>query len=444
MTFLYRFNQFLWSGPALIVLLGLHLYHTCHLRLIQRKIGQGIRLSLCDGQKPHNDGFSRFGSLATTLAATLGTGNIVGVSTAVWLGGPGAIFWCWITGVLGMATTYAETYLCTRFRSPNADGRLQGGPMHVLASHLHKPVLALFYSAALCLSAFFIGCTTQSNAITETCLEVFHFSPVPTAILTAFVVGLILMQGKSWIEKFSVAVVPSMAAFFLGGCVIYLILHADYILPSLHRIITSAFGLEAAGSGSAGGSVTGGIVGGITGITVKKALRYGIARGLFTNEAGLGTAGLVAGSSAEEEARHQGLISMSATFWDTVVLCAVTGIVLTAYQLEYPSEWIGLSAGSMTAAAFSKLPFFGDEILAIAIICFALATLVGWSYFGRQGFDFLFHGKYRRIYQSIYIVMIFVGGVLPLTLVWELTDFINLFLLIPALYMLIRCRKEVS
>ena len=371
MQSLLALNQLLWSGPALILLLDLHLYHTFHYSFIQRHIVKGIRLSLGSDTETAPHGFSRFGSLTTTLAATLGTGNIVGVSTAVYLGGPGAIFWCWLTGVLGMATTYAETYICR---------------------------------------------------------QVFGVMPAITAILTAFLVGLILLQGKQWIEKFSMAVVPSMAIFFFGGCLLYLILHADYLFPALSQIFSSAFGLSQIG-------------GGLAGFTVGKAARYGIARGLFTNEAGLGTAGLVAGSSAEEKAENQALISMSATFWDTVVLCAVTGLVLAAFQMEYPAEWPLLSAGSLAAAAFAKLPFFGDEILAAAIICFALATLVGWSFFGRQGFDFLFHGKGTSLYHYLYIVMIFIGGVMPLTLVWELTDFINLFLLIPAFYMLIRCRN---
>lgn len=432
MEFLLHINQFLWGGPVLILLMGLHLYHTFHLSFVQRHIFRGIQLSLgdetTDESQASSHGFSRFGSLTTTLAATLGTGNIVGVSTAIYLGGPGAIFWCWLTGVFGMATTYAETWLCTRYRYADYSGHLQGGPMYVLACLLKKKALGVLYSIALCLSAFCIGCTTQSNAITDTCSQVFGFMPAITAIITAFVVGLILMQGKRWIEKFSMAVVPSMAIYFFGGCILYLILHADHLLPSLSQIFSSAFGFSQIG-------------GGVAGFTVGKAVRYGVARGLFTNEAGLGTAGLVAGSSSEAKPENQALISMSAAFWDTVVLCAVTGLVLVSFQLEYSAEWPLLSPGSLTAAAFSKLPFWGEEILAAAIICFALATLVGWSYFGLQGFDFLFHGKGQRLYQGLYVIMIFAGGVMPLSLVWELTDFINLLLLLPAFYMLIRCRK---
>lgn len=429
MSFLSSLNQFLWGGPVLLLLLGLHIYYTFRLSFVQRYVLRGIQLSLGDDDSQTAAGFSRFGSLTTTLAATLGTGNIVGVSTAIYLGGPGAIFWCWLTGVLGMATTYAETFLCTKYRYWDGEKQYLGGPMYLLQYLLGKKRLAFLYSAALCLSAFFIGCTTQSNAIADTCQQVFGFMPPMTAIITAFFVGLILLQGKKWIEKFSMAVVPSMAFFFFGGCLLYLILHADYLLPSLSQIVSSAFGISQIG-------------GGAIGFTLGKAVRYGIARGLFTNEAGLGTAGLIAGNSSETCAKNQALISMSATFWDTVVLCAVTGLVLTEYQLEYASEWPFLSAGSLTAAAFSKLPFFGDEILAIAIICFALATLVGWSYYGRQGFEFLFHGKGISGYHYLYIIMIFIGGVMPLTLVWELTDFINFFLFIPSFYMLVRCRKK--
>lgn len=432
MNVLLSLNQLLWSGPILVLLLGLHLYFTFHLRFIQKHIGKGIRLSLGDSKEEENTkGFSRFGSLTTTLAATLGTGNIVGVSTAVFLGGPGAIFWCWLTGVLGMATTYAETYLCAKYRYTDKNGQTFGGPMYVLRHFLQGKLAALFYAIALCLSALFIGCTTQSNAITETCAHVFHISPVWSAIVTAFVVGLILMQGKQWIEKFSMAVVPSMAFFFFGGCLLYLILHRNFVIPALSQIMSSAFGFSQIG-------------GGLAGFTLGKAVRYGVARGLFTNEAGLGTAGLVAGESEESKPENQALISMSASFWDTVVLCAITGVVLVAYQLEFPTEWQSLSAGSLTSAAFSKLPLFGDEILAIAIICFAIATLVGWSYFGKQGFHYLFAQKSDLLYQTVYIIMIFVGGVMPMTLVWEMTDFINLFLLFPSTYMLLRCRQKIS
>ena len=429
MQFLISLNQLLWGGPILVLLLSVHIYHTIHLRLVQRKIGTGIRLSLGGDEEDGSHGFSRFGSLTTTLAATLGTGNIVGISTAVFLGGPGAVFWCWLTGILGMATTYAETYLSRCLRWQDAQGHLHGGPMYILHHTLHKRGLAFFYSLALCLSAFCIGCSTQSNAITEACSEVFHVPPVYSAIVTAFVVGLILMQGTNWIERFSMAIVPTMAIFFFGGCLLYLLLHIGYLLPALQEILRSAFGLSS-------------VSGGVLGYTLGRTVRYGVARGLFTNEAGLGTAGLIAGSSMEENPDRQALISMSATFWDTVVLCAITGVVIVAYQLEFPGEWQSLSAGSLTTAAFGKLPFFVDEILGIAIVCFALATLVGWSYLGKQGFDYLFHSKYPLMYQALYVLMIFTGGMMPLTLVWEMTDLINLFLLLPTVYFLLACRKK--
>lgn len=430
MSVLTNLNQFLWSGPVLILLMGLHIYFSYSLHFVQKNIIQGIRLSLREDSSGTHAGFSRFGSLTTTLAATLGTGNIVGVSTAVFLGGPGAVFWCWLTGVFGMATTYAETFLCTKYRFPDSHGIQQGGPMYLLSHFLHKKYMAVIYSLALCLSAFFIGCTTQSNAISDTCHQVFGTFPPATAIITAFVVGLILIQGKRWMEAFTMAIVPTMAIFFFGGCLLYLILHITYLLPALSEIFTSAFGLSQIGSG-------------VAGFTIGKAVRYGVARGLFTNEAGLGTAGLIAGNSSEDNAHHQALISMSASFWDTVVLCAITGIVLVSFQLEFPQEWHSYSAGSLTAAAFSKLPFFGDEILAIAVICFALATLVGWSYYGKQGFSYLFHGKGESVYLALYLLMIFIGGILPLTFVWELTDFINLFLFLPAFYLLVRCRNMI-
>lgn len=427
MSFLYQINLFLWSGPLLILLIGLHIYHSIHYRFPQRRIAKGIKLSLIDDNSSTH-GFSTFGSFATTLAATLGTGNIIGMSTAVFLGGPGAVLWCWLTGILGMATTYAETYICNHFRQSPKDGEVSSGPMYILSLILHKKWLAYFYATALCLSAFCIGCTTQSNAIVTACRQVTDIPPAFIAIIISFLVGLILMQGTKWIEVFSIAVVPAMALFFAGGCVLYLFLHWQYIAPSVSTIVLSAFRPVS-------------LAGGIAGFSVGQAVRYGVARGLFTNEAGLCTSGVIAAHSNEKNPDSQALVSMSATFWDTVVLCGITGIVLVAFLLEFPKEILLYDAGSLLVGVFQKLPFFGDKILIVAIVCFAIATLVGWSFIGKQGFFFLFSGKGELLYSILYIGMIFVGGILPLTLIWELTDFINLFLLIPSVYLLIRCRN---
>ncbi len=420
MSVITQLNQFLWSGPILILLLGTHLYFTFRLGFVQRKIKQGILLSLRNDSSDKK-GFSSFGSLTTTLAATLGTGNIVGVSTAVYLGGPGAVFWCWITGVLGMATTYAETWLCCHYHST---------PIFLLSHHLKRKGLAILYSIALCLSAFFIGSTTQCNAITDACKTTFNLSPIVVAGFVTIMAGLLIFLGQRWLENFTMFIVPFMAMFFLGGCLIYLLLHGEYIFPAIKKIISSAFGFSQIG-------------GGLIGFSVGSGIRYGIARGLFTNEAGLGTAGLIAGNVKEVKAEKQAFISMSATFWDTVILCGITGIVLTSFLLEFPQEFTSYSPGSLTTAAFHKLPFWGDEILTIAIFFFALATIVGWSYFGKQGFSYLFQGQGEVMYKLTYCLMVFIGGVMPLTVVWEFADFINLFLLIPSLFILFTLRKQI-
>lgn len=449
MQFLITANRFLWGGPLLFLLLGLHLYYTWRLKFVQRKIGTAIRLSLEEpDSNPQNSaskksGFCRFGSLTTTLAATLGTGNIVGVSTAVFLGGPGAVFWCWLTGALGMATTYAETWLCCKHRFKDSEGHLCSGPMYILHYILNKKWLALIYSAALCFSAFFIGCTTQSNALSYTCKQTFGTPLVISSLLAALFTGFVIIRGRSLIERISIALVPAMALFFVGSCLLYLILHASYIFPAIREILYAAFHASRIADPSLNPvPAVSSAVSGVTGFAIGKAVRYGIARGLFTNEAGLGTSGLIAGSSTEENPHHQALVSMSASFWDTVVLCAITGIVLVSFQLEYPGEWQQWSSGALLSGAFSKLPFFGTQILAASIVCFAFATLVGWSYIGIRGYIFLFHGKYLPLYRIIYLVMIFTGGILPLNLVWEITDLVNLFLLIPSVYLLIKCHKE--
>ncbi|MGN1205727.1 MAG: alanine/glycine:cation symporter family protein [Eubacterium sp.] len=420
-------NGWLFSGPILILLFGVHVYFTIYTGFVQRKLGKGICLSL-RGNDKGKSGMSSFGTLTTTLAATLGTGNIIGVSTAVSLGGPGAVFWCWLTGVLGMATTYAETTLCCTYRKRES-GEPVGGMMYVLKNALGKKKMAAFYSFFVCFSAYFAGCTTQSNAISETCKDIWNFPKWLVGIITALIVGLVILQGVKWIEKASMIIVPAMALLFVAGCVIYLILHIRWFPQAIRQIIKSALSPRCAAAGGLG-------------YTVGAAVRYGVARGLFTNEAGLGTSGIAAACGDDAvSAEEQGLISMTATFWDTVVLCAITGIVVVIYQMKHALQNSGVASGLLVKDAFHELPLGGTEIIGIATVAFAVATLIGWSLFGNVAAKFLGGSQMMRRYQYIYVVMIFSGAVMPLGIVWEITDFVNLFLLLPSVYTLFCCRK---
>ena len=361
---------------------------------------------------------------ATTLAATLGTGNIIGVSTAVSLGGPGAVFWCWLTGVLGMATTYAETTLCCIYRETHGREPV-GGMMYVLKNALGKKKLAAFYSFFICFSAYFAGCTTQSNAISETCRDIWELPKWLVGIIVALTVGLVILQGVRWIEKASMMIVPAMALLFVAGCLFYLVMHIGYFPAAIRQIVTSAFSPRCAAAGGLG-------------YTVGAAVRYGVARGLFTNEAGLGTSGIAAACGEEKiSPEEQGLISMTATFWDTVVLCAVTGIVVVIYQAKHAIAKSGMASGLLVKEAFAELPLGGTEIIGVATVAFAVATLIGWSLFGKVAAEFLGGKQLTRTYQYIYVIMIFAGAVMPLGFVWEITDFVNLFLLVPSVYTLL-------
>lgn len=418
MEFLKSINEYIWNFPMLILLLGTHLFFTVRLRFIQKKVFKGISFSIHPEKSGKGD-LSSFGALATTLAATLGTGNIIGVSTAVALGGPGSLFWCWITGILGMATTYAESYLSLLFRKKTEDGSYIGGPMYFLQYGLGKRGLAVFYAICTMIASFGVGCTTQSNAITATTSNLWGFSPYIVGFIIAIPIGLVLIGGIKSIGNVCTKLVPAMGAFYILGCLLILLKNCSLIGNAISIIFKAAFTPTA-------------FAGGIISASVQTACRYGIARGLFTNEAGLGSAGIAASSAKTANPKRQALISMTATFWDTVVMCAITGIVIVIALLKNPKAAIGCSIGDYTAIAFRELPY-GEFMLGISLIAFAIATLLGWFYFGEKATDFLVGKKGIKFYQLLYIVMIYIGATMSLELVWELTDFINAFMAIPCI-----------
>ncbi|MGB8455716.1 MAG: amino acid carrier protein [Anaerocolumna sp.] len=409
-------NKLLWNGPMIIILLTTHLFLTFRLKFIQKKIGKGIRLSIKPSSSSEGE-TSSFGALTTTLAATLGIGNIIGVSTAVAMGGPGAILWIWLTGVLGMATTYAECYLGIYYRRLAKDGTCSGGPMYVLEYGLHSKPLAVLYCFLTLAASYGMGCSTQSNSITDITTTLWGLSPYPVGIITALITGLVIIGGIKSIGNICTKLVPAMGIFYILACVILMVLNGRYLLPAIQLILRSAF-------------VPSAMVGGFIGSTIKSAARYGIARGLFSNEAGIGTAAIAAASAKTDNPHNQALVSMSATFWDTVVMCGVTGLVIVANILKNPLSVEGASASELTTIAFGQIPF-GGYILGFSIIAFATATLIGWSYFGEKAVVYLFGKEGIGTYRVCYIVMIFIGAILSLEFVWELSDLINALMIIP-------------
>lgn len=428
MSFFYHLisglNHFLWNGPVLILLLVTHLFFTLRLGVIQRRLPSALRLT---GTGKKGQGFR---SLTTALAATLGTGNIVGVSSAIALGGPGAVFWCWLTGLFGMATSYAECYLCMSHLKKSPDGSLRGGMMYVLEHALNSKAAGGIFAFLLLIASFGIGCSTQAGTVTETVSSLTGVSPVIPGILLVLFVGYVILHGSVAITKLCSVLVPAMAFLYLFACLIILCINHNYLFPALRLIIFSAFTPTAA-------------LGGITGGSFLLSARYGIARGLFTNEAGIGTAPLAFVEDKESSPHKAALLSMSAVFWDTVILCALTGIVIVSTLLREPALAFSYTPTTLTSAAFSLLPC-GELILGISLIAFAYATLVGWSYFGAQAVHYLFGNNALATYRLCYLGMIFLGSLLSLPLIWELTDFLNACMVLPNVFALFALHRTIQ
>lgn len=430
--FIQVINNFLWSIPLPALLFGTHIYFTFHLKGVQRYIKKAIQLSVTPEESADGD-LSGFASLTATLAATLGTGNIVGISTAVALGGPGAIFWCWLTGALGMATAYAECFLGVLYRRKTSDGTYLGGPMYALEYGLNKKWLAVLFSIFTLIASYGVGCSTQARAVTETARTLWNLPEMAVGMVVAILVGLVIIGGVKSIGNICSKLVPAMGLFYILGCVIILIMNFRFLFPAFRVIFLSAF---------APSELPAAVAGGFIGSTLRSAARYGIARGLFTNEAGLGSAAIAAAGAKTSHPSRQALISMSATFWDTVVMCAITGLVIVTNLLKDPSSVQGYSFTELTSAAFKSLPF-GDLCLGISLIAFAVATLIGWSYFGEKAAEYLFGKSGIGTYRLCYIVMIFVGSIMSLRLVWEMTDLVNAFMALPNLICLFMLRRQI-
>jgi AGCS family alanine or glycine:cation symporter len=400
MGLIFTLEGLLWNGPLLILLMGSHLYFTLKLRGIQHLTFRGIRLSFSGRES--SGGISAFGALTTSLAAAIGTGNIIGVATAVALGGPGAVFWCWLTGLLGMATRYAESVLCLRHRKQLPTGEWVGGPMYLMAGRLGLPWLGRLYAVLGVLVALGTGALIQANAAGVALGQ--WVPPGITGAALALGAGAILLGGAKRIAKVSAKLVPVMSAFYLLGCLGVLVVHRAWILPALGAILRGAFTTRAAG-------------GGFVGSTLLTAARYGTARGLFTNEAGVGTGPMAAAAGPCKHPAQEALISMTGVFWDTVVICAMTGLMLVTAMLGQPQSFQGAGAGAMCRIAFSCLPG-GEGILTGALTVFAFGTIVGWSYYGSCCWGFL--GKDRRLYLGLYLLAVFLGAFFRLETLWSL------------------------
>lgn len=421
-SFFTAFSAFLWGWPMIVLLLGTHIFLTIRLRFPQRKIFKAIALSVKRDKQATGD-VSQFGALATALAATIGTGNIIGVATAIALGGPGAVFWCWLTGVFGISTKYAEGLLAVKYRVKTKRGQMIGGPMYALEKGLGWKWLAVLFAIFATLASFGIGSTVQANAISTLVENQYNVSPYITGLVVTALGAAVIVGGVKSIAKVCGMLVPFMAIFYVLGCIYILFVNHAYLLPALQVIFDSAFTTKVAGGGFAGS-------------TLIMAARYGIARGLFSNESGLGSAPIVAAAAQTRNPVRQALVSSTATFWDTVVICALTGLVITSSIIAYPD--IDYHNGAaLTKVAFSKIPYIGAPLLTFGLSTFAFSTTLGWSYYGERCVEYLKGKRWMLFYRMIYIVSIFVGSVVNLALVWNLADCMNALMAIPNLLSLI-------
>ena len=420
---------FVW-GPWLVILLfGTHLFLTWRTGFIQRFLGRAIKLSVSKEPGAPGD-ISQFGALVTALAATIGTGNIFGVAGAVLIGGPGAVLWMWLTGVFGIATKYAEALLSVKYRVTNSHGQMSGGPMYVLERALNAKWAGVLFAIFTAIAAFGIGNMAQSNAIADMVVakkDILPFVMADEAIkfsiglILAVLTGAVILGGIRSISRFCTFLVPFMAFFYVLGCLIILAFSWENIWPTISLIVTSAFTGHAA-------------VGGFVGAGIAEAMRYGIARGLFSNESGMGSAPIVAAAAKTSDPVRQALVSSTGTFWDTVVVCALTGLVIVG-----SGDWqnAGETKASLCDKAFHHLGVFGDVILIVGLLTFVFSTILGWAYYGEKAIEYLIGIKSVFYYRILWVIAVFVGCIWKSDAVWNFSDMMNGLMAVPNLVALL-------
>ena len=429
-SILSAIDSFIWGAPLLILLSGTGLYLTLRLGFIQIRYLPRALGYLFKKDKGGKGDVSSFAALCTALAATIGTGNIVGVATAVQAGGPGAIFWMWLVALLGMATKYAECLLAVKYRVRDKNGFMAGGPMYYIESGLGIKWLAKLFALFGVMVAFFgIGTFPQVNAITYAMQDTFNVPVLVTAIIVTLLVGLIILGGVKRIATASSVIVPFMAILYVTTSLVIILLNIEKVPDAISLIIYSAFEPQAA-------------LGGAVGFTVMKAIQSGVARGIFSNESGLGSAPIAAAAAQTREPVRQGLISMTGTFLDTIIVCTMTGIVLVLTGAWNNPE---LAGATVTNYAFAQGlgTSFGATIVTVGLLFFAFTTILGWCYYGERCFVYLVGIRGVKLYRLAYIVLVGLGSFLHLNLIWIIADIVNGLMAFPNLIALIGLRKVV-
>ena len=408
-------SSFVWGLPLIIFLVGTGLFLTIRLTFFSfRMLPYSLKMAFSKSDDKSEGDISHFQALMTALAATVGTGNVVGVATAVVLGGPGAVFWMWMTALVGMATKYSEGILGVKYRQKNDKGEMSGGPMYYLEHGLGQKWLGVLFAFFAVFAAIFgIGNMIQANAASDVALDVFSIPTWVTGVVMAVLVGMVILGGVKSIGRTAGILVPFMVALYLIAGIAILIIHIDRVPAAFGLIFTDAF---------TGQAVAGGALGTV--------IRMGVARGLFSNEAGLGTGGIAAASERTDVPARQALVSMTQVFIDTIVVCSITGVSLVMAGM-YTS---GAEGAALTAQSFEMLlPGYGDYIVAITLLTFIFSTILGWGYFGEKCFTYLVGDQFTYLYRLIFVLAIIPGATMSLQTVWNLGDIFNAMMAIPNL-----------
>lgn len=422
-VWLDRVNQFVWGPPLLILLVGTGIFLTIRLGLLQvLRLPLALKLIFTAKNEGKGD-VTSFGALATALAATIGTGNIVGVATAIQMGGPGALFWMWLAAFFGMATKYAEGLLAVKFRKIDENGQVSGGPMYYIEQGLgakFKPLAIYFSISGVLVALFGIGTLPQVNAIVSSSQSSLGIPVAVTAGVVTLAIALVTIGGLKSIARVTTKVVPAMAIIYIVACSIVLAAFADKIPAALSLVFHSAFNPAAAG-------------GGFLGATVMMAIRSGIARGVFSNESGLGSAPIAAAAAKVKWPAEQGLVSMTGTFIDTIIVCTLTGLTLIV-----TGTWNGAAEGAaMTQAAFDAAMPFGSIVLMLCLVLFAFTTILGWNYYGERCIVYLFGVRAILPYRIVFIAMVAAGAFIKLQAIYFLSDIVNGLMALPNLVALL-------
>ncbi|RQW63608.1 alanine/glycine:cation symporter family protein [Vibrio viridaestus] len=425
-------DSFVWGPPLLILLVGTGVYFTIRLGLLQfRYLPTALKLVFGKSGHSQSEGdVSSFAALCTALSATIGTGNIVGVATAIKLGGPGALFWMWMAALFGMATKYAECLLAVKYRQTDEKGQMVGGPMYFLLNGVGSKFLATAFAIFAIGVAFFgIGTFPQVNAIVDAANISFGMSKELTAIVLTLLVAIVTIGGIQSISRVASKVVPSMAVFYVLACLAVIINQSEHLIAAISLVVSSAFSTSAA-------------TGGFAGATIMLAIQSGVARGVFSNESGLGSAPMAAAAAKTNSCVRQGLISMTGTFFDTILICTMTGLALIltgAWQSDF-------AGAAMTTHAFAtglNSDLWGPLLVTIGLMFFAFTTILGWNYYGERCVVFLLGTKAVLPYKMIFILLVASGAFLHLELIWIIADIVNGLMAIPNLIGLLLLRNVV-